>query len=120
MNKVIEIGRWTKDLDLKYTPNGTAVANGTIAVNRTYVREGQPEVDFFNVVIWNKQAENAANYTGKGSKIAIDGRLQSRSYDSKDGNKVYVTEIVADHVEFLDPKKSEGQPIDISDDDLPF
>jgi single-strand DNA-binding protein len=109
MNTTNLIGRWTKDPDLRYTPQGTAVANGTIAVQRPYAKEGQQDVDFINVVIWNKQAENACNYTKKGSLVGVVGHLQTRTYDDKDKKTVYVTEVVAERVQFLDSKKSEGQ-----------
>lgn len=109
MNSASVVGRLTKDVDLKYTPSGTAVANVNVAVNRTYKTEGQPEADFIPVVIWNKQAENVANYVKKGNQVAIEGRLQTRSYE--DSNKVtrYIMELVAERVHFLETKKSAGQ-----------
>jgi single-strand DNA-binding protein len=132
MNRVILVGRLTKDVDLRFTANGKAVASGTIAVNRTFKAEGQPDADFINFVIWNKAAENTANFTKKGSLVGIDGRIQTRTYDNKEGQKVYVTEVIADSVQFLDPKGAKGEqkqekpqqnnttPVNISDDDLPF
>src|ERR1035437_6650759 len=98
MNKVTLIGRLTKDPELKFTPGtGTAVANFTIAVDRRMPnKDGQREADFINIVVWNKPAENTANYMHKGSLIAISGRIQVRNYDAKDGTKRYVTEVVAD------------------------
>ena len=104
MNKVTLIGRLTKDPELKFTPGqGTAVANFTIAVDRRMPnKDGQREADFISVVVWGKIAENTANYMSKGKLIAISGRIQARSYDAKDGTKRYVTEVVAEEVQFLD------------------
>ncbi|MBU3195682.1 single-stranded DNA-binding protein [Clostridium algidicarnis] len=103
MNKIIIIGRWTKDPELKFTPgNGTAVVQGTLAVDRRFKKEGQPGADFIPVVIWGKQAEATANYSSKGKLIAISGRIQTRTYDAKDGTKRYVTEVVAEEVQFLE------------------
>lgn len=157
LNRVVLVGRLTKDPDLRYTPNGIAVANFTIAVNRPFSnQQGEREADFINCVVWRKQAENLANYMKKGNQIGVDGRLQSRTFEGKDGKTVFVTEVVADSVQFLEPKNStqnrgnqgsyspgyqqnqnqsqnqnqnqnqanpfanDGEPIDISDDDLPF
>lgn len=139
INRFIGVGRLVRDVDLRYTPQGTAVANFTIAINRPFKNKetDKQEADFINCVIWRKPAENLANYMSKGSQIGVDGRLQSRSYDDKDGKKVFVTEVVADSVQFLETKKSnnsgaiqnnqpdepfknDGEPIDISDEDLPF
>ena len=104
MNKVTLIGRLTKDPELKFTPGtGTAVANFTIAVDRRLPnKDGQREADFIPIVVWGKPAENTANYMSKGKLIAINGRLQIRSYDAKDGTKRYVTEVVADDLIMLD------------------
>jgi len=104
MNKVTLIGRLTKDPELKFTPGtGTAVANFTIAVDRRVPnKDGQREADFISVVVWGKIAENTANYMSKGKLIAVSGRIQARSYDAKDGTKRYVTEVVAEEVQFLD------------------
>lgn len=108
MNKVVIIGRLTKDPELKYTPgNGTAVTQITVAVERRYKKDGQQEADFIPVVIWGKAAENTAQYTEKGRLIGISGRIQTRSYEAKDGGKRYVTELVAEEVKFLEfAKKS--------------
>lgn len=128
------IGRWTKDLEIKYTQNGTAVAKGSIAVNRRFKQEGQPDVDFINVTIWGKVAENTAKYTNKGSQVAVHGRIQTGKYENKEGQTIYTTEVVAEEIEFLGSKKDsqlgEGQslgnpmddftPIDEDSDDLPF
>lgn len=122
MNVILLTGRATRDVELRYTPSGTAVATMTLAVDRPFAKEGEQGVDFINVQVWNKSAENCAQYLGKGSKCAVSGRLQIRSYDDKDGNKKYVTEVVADRVEFLDSKKKQeetfGQEVEL--DDCPF
>jgi single-strand DNA-binding protein len=139
MNKVLLIGRLTKDAELRYTANGKAVASFTVAVQRN-----KEEADFINCVAWNKTAENLANYTSKGSLIGVEGSIQTRNYE-KDGKRVYITEIWAQNVEFLgskgkstpnenkantgqnlkpdvdfDPFANEGTQINLSDDDLPF
>ena len=108
MNKVVIIGRLTKDPELKYTPgNGTAVTQITVAVDRRFQKDGQKEADFIPVVIWGKAAENTAQFTEKGRLIGISGRIQTRSYEAKDGGKRYVTELVAEEVKFLEfAKKS--------------
>lgn len=107
MNKVFLIGRLTRDPELRYTGNNTAVASFAIAVNRNFTNQsGEREADFINIVVWRKQAENVKNYLTQGSQVAIDGRIQVRSYDDKDGQKRYVTEVVADNVEFLGSKAS--------------
>lgn len=108
MNKVVIIGRLTKDPELKYTPgNGTAVTQITVAVERRFKKDGQQEADFIPVVIWGKAAESTAQYTEKGRLIGISGRIQTRSYEAKDGGKRYVTELVAEEVKFLEfAKKS--------------
>ncbi|WP_138419141.1 single-stranded DNA-binding protein [Aquibacillus sediminis] len=162
LNRVVLVGRLTRDPDLRYTPNGVAVANFTIAVNRPFSSQnGNREADFINCVVWRRAAENLANFMKKGSQVGVDGRLQSRSFEGQDGKRVFVTEVVADSVQFLesknasssqgggggqpspgfqpnqnqqnnnnnnnyanqneqDPFKDNGEPIDISDDDLPF
>ena len=107
MNKVFLIGRLTRDPELRYTGSNTAVATFSIAVNRNFSNQnGEREADFINIVVWRKQAENVKNYLSQGSQVAIDGRLQSRSYDDNNGQKRYVTEVVADNVEFLGSKNS--------------
>src|SRR5690625_3320053 len=161
LNRVVLVGRLTKDPDLRYTPNGVAVANFTLAVNRPFTnQQGNREADFINCVVWRRPAENLANYMKKGNQVGVDGRLQTRTYEGQDGKTVYVTEVVADSVQFLeskgasqgggqgtsglqhnqnynenqnqnqnrnqgnqnqdDPFRNDGEPIDISDDDLPF
>lgn len=102
MNKVVLIGRLTTDPMLKFTPgSGAAVTTLTLAVDKYNTKTGQKEADFVPVVIWGKQAESTANYMSKGSQMAISGRIQTRSYDAKDGTKRYVTEVVATEVQFL-------------------
>ena len=115
MNKVVLIGRLTKDPELRFIPgSGAAVTTLTLAIDKYNTKTGQKEADFVPVVVWGKQAESTANYMSKGSQVAISGRIQTRSYDAKDGTKRYVTEVVADQfggVEFLGSKgSSQGNP----------
>jgi len=110
MNKVFLIGRLVRDPELRYTGSNIAVATFSLAVNRPFTgQNGERETDFINIVVWRKQAENVKNYLNQGSQVAIDGRLQTRSYDDQNGNKRYVTEVVADNVQFLDTKASREQ-----------
>ena len=104
MNSAILIGRLTRDPELRYIPStGKAVATFNIAVDRPYSgKDGQKQTDFFNIVVWGKIAENCANYLAKGRLAAIKGSIQNRSYDAQDGTKRYITEIVADTVQFLE------------------
>ena len=105
MNKAILIGRLTKDPELRTTPTGRNVCQFSVAVNRTYTgANGEREADFINCVVWDKQAENLVKYQKKGNQIAIEGRIQTRNYDDQDGKKVYVTEILAHNISFLDAK----------------
>jgi single-strand DNA-binding protein len=140
INNVTLVGRLTKEVDLRFTQNGKAVANGTLAVNRPFKNaNGETEADFINIVIWGKPAENTANYTNKGSLIGVTGRIQTRNYENNEGKRVYVTEVVANSVQFLDTKKKEesqqqqtrythdpsdpfkdAPQTDINDSDLPF
>lgn len=146
INTVVLTGRLTKDVDLKYTQSGTTVGQFNLAVNRSFKNaNGEQEVDFVNCVIWRKAAENLANFTGKGTLIGVEGRLQTRNYENKQGQRVYVTEVVVENFTFLEPKNSNqqadnyqssnqqsnygqnnsdpftgGDQIDITDDDLPF
>ncbi|MGM0877078.1 MAG: single-stranded DNA-binding protein [Bacillota bacterium] len=109
LNRVVLVGRLTKDPELRYTPSGVAVATFTLAVNRSFTnQQGDREADFLNCVIWRKQAENVANFLKKGSLAGVDGRLQSRSYEDQSGKRVYVTEVVAESVQFLEPKGASG------------
>ncbi|AAK79882.1 single-strand DNA-binding protein [Clostridium acetobutylicum] len=133
MNKTILIGRLTKDPELKYIPNtGTATCNFTLAVDRRFKKEGQQEADFIPIVVWGKQAESTANYMSKGKLMGVSGRIQTRSYDAKDGTRRYVTEVVAEEVKFLEwgkdsnienvdfgvPVQEDITPVDNSD--IPF
>lgn len=105
LNRVVLVGRLTKDPELRFTPNGVAVAQFTLAVNRTFTnQQGDREADFINCIVWRRQAENVANYLKKGSLAGVDGRLQTRNYEGQDGRRVYVTEVVADSVQFLEPR----------------
>ena len=114
MNKVVLIGRLTKDPELRYTTSNVAAASFTLAVNRTFQNQnGVREADFINIVMWRKQAETAKKYLSKGSLIAVEGRIQTRNYDGADGKKVYVTEVVADNFEFLESKGQRGANTDI-------
>ena len=113
MNRVVLIGRLTKNPELRFTPGtGLAVSTFTIAVDRRANKEGKKETDFIPIVVWGKQGENVANYMSKGKLIGISGRIQTRNYEGKDGIKRYVTEIVADEVQFLEKKN------DVSNDAL--
>ncbi|MBU5486496.1 single-stranded DNA-binding protein [Clostridium sp. MSJ-11] len=124
MNKVVLIGRMTKDPELKFTPgNGTAIANFSIAVDRRFSKE--KEVDYIPIVVWGKQAESVANYMTKGKLIAISGRIQARNYEAKDRTKRYITEVVADEVQFLEWGNKEKSDYDnditlIDDGEIPF
>src|SRR5690625_2256574 len=110
LNRVVIVGRLTRDPDLRYTPNGVAVANFTVAANRPFTnQQGNRDADFINCVVWRKPAENLANYMKKGSQIGVDGRLQSRTYEGQDGKTVYVTEVVADSIQFLETKGQTSQ-----------
>ncbi|EAC3893033.1 single-stranded DNA-binding protein [Listeria monocytogenes] len=107
MNRVVLVGRLTKDPDLRYTPAGAAVATFTLAVNRPFKNtQGEQEADFINCVVWRKPAENVANFLKKGSMAGVDGRVQTRNYEDKDGKRVFVTEVVAESVQFLEPKNN--------------
>lgn len=143
LNNISLVGRLTKDVELRYTPSNVAVATFTLAVNRTFKNEnGDREADFINCVMWRQQAENLANWAKKGALIGITGRIQTRSYDNQQGQRVYVTEVVAETFQLLESRNSQGQnqgqqrqaqqetpdfsrnangnPLDISDDMLPF
>ncbi|MBN2981164.1 MULTISPECIES: single-stranded DNA-binding protein [Cohnella] len=109
LNRVILIGRLTKDPELRYTPSGVAVAQFTLAVDRPFSREGgEREADFIPIVVWRQQAETCANYLRKGRLTAVEGRMQVRNYENNEGRRVYVTEVVADNVRFLESPNREG------------
>ena len=124
INNVVLVGRMTRDAELRYTPSNVAVATFTLAVNRTFKsRNGEREADFINVVMWHQQAENLANWAKKGSLIGVTGRIQTRNYENNDGQRVYVTEVVAENFQMLENRNqqsSNDNPMDIQDDDLPF
>jgi len=130
MNFVVIVGRLTKDIELKKTMSGSAFANFNVAVNRSYKNEkGEKETDFINCVVWNKQAENLSLYCKKGSQIGVEGSIQTRNYEDKEGRKVYVTEVFVKSVTFLESKNSEKtnnvnqgdiDNFDIGDEELPF
>lgn len=130
MNVVIMIGRLTKDVELRYVPStGKAVANFSIAVDRTYTtKDGERQADFFNVQVWGKQAENCTNYLDKGRLVGIKGAVQNRSYETQNGEKRYITEIIADNVQFLEfgEKKHSERSFDengyktLEDEEVPF
>ena len=110
MNKVILIGNLTRDPELSETPNGTSVCRLGIAVQRDFASaDGTREADFFNVTVWSARAETCGKYLKKGNKIAVVGRLQTRSYEDKDGVKRNVTDIIANEVEFLTPKSAQTE-----------
>lgn len=112
MNKIILVGNVCNEIEIRYTSNNTPIATFTIAVNRNHTKEdGTKDTDFINIVVWNKRAENVKNYLDKGSKVGISGRLQVRKYQNERGENRYVTEVVADEVEFLNSKKPEEKPV---------
>lgn len=140
LNSVVLVGRLTKDPELRYTPSNQAVATFSLAVNRRFKNQnGEREADFINCVIWRQQAENLANWGKKGNLIGITGSIQTRNYENQQGQRVYVTEVVAENFQLLESQKErgnqpqvnsqpdfgrnepmQGNPMDISDDDLPF
>jgi len=110
INNVVLVGRLTKDPDLRYTANGTGVASFTLAVNRNFTNQsGEREADFINCVIWRKHAETLANYARKGTLLGVTGRIQTRSYDNQQGQRVYVTEVVADNFQLLESRNASEQ-----------
>ena len=146
INTITIIGRLVRNPELRYTGSGTAVASFTLAVERPFTNaQGERETDFVSCVVWKKPAENLANFTRKGSLIAVAGRIQTRNYTNNEGRKVYITEVVAENIQYLDSKKTnesrsdstqgnytgndetapeevfeDDSNVDISDDDLPF
>ena len=116
MNKVVLIGRLTRDPELRYTGSNTPVATFSLAVNRNFQNQnGEREADFINIVVWRKQAENCKNFLTQGSQVAIEGRIQTRTYDDQNGQKRYVTEVIANNVEFLGSKGSSNNTSNSSD-----
>lgn len=137
INSVCLVGRITDNAELRYTPNNQAVATFRLAVNRNFKSQnGEREADFINCVIWRQQAENLANWAKKGAWIGITGRIQTRNYENQQGQRVYVTEVVADNFQLLEFNKQNNQgqsqgygqpdfsrqaePMNILDSDLPF
>lgn len=136
MNKALLIGRLTKDPEIRHTQNGATVVSYTLAVNRRVQTPGQPDADFISCVAWNKTADLMAQYLHKGSLIGVEGRIQTRSYDNQYGNRVYVTEVMTESIQFLEPKNAGKQnagyepnntvgydpneTLNIDADDLPF
>ncbi|MCV4233352.1 single-stranded DNA-binding protein [Virgibacillus sp. LDC1] len=132
MNRSCLVGRLTKDPELRYSPTGTAITNFTLAVDRPFKSDNGPDADFIPIVTFKQSAEACANYLRKGRLCSVEGRIQVRNYENNEGKRVYVTEVIADSVRFLesskqdnnkpkgDPFQEDGKPIDISDDDLPF
>jgi single-strand DNA-binding protein len=133
MNRFNGIGRLTKEPDFRSTANGKSVCTFTIAINRRFKTEGQQQADFIPIVAWGKTADNCAKYLHKGSQVAVCGSVQTRSYDEKNGNKVYVTEINAEEVQFLSKSNNEAesgsissqsgfesQMMPVEDEDVPF
>lgn len=107
MNKIILLGRLTRDPEVRYTSTGKVVCQFTLAVDRPFAnQEGQREADFIPVVMWGKQGETCGNYLTKGQRALVEGRLQVRNYDAKDGSKRWVTEVIADRFEFIEPRKN--------------
>ena len=110
LNRVVLVGRLTKDPEFRTTPSGVDVSTFTLAVNRNFKnKDGEQQADFINCVVFRKQAENVKNFLSKGSLAGVDGRMQSRSYENKEGQRVYVTEVVCDSVQFLEPKNNNQQ-----------
>lgn len=137
LNRVVLIGRLTRDPELRYTPSGVATCTFTLAVERNYSNsKGEREADFIPIVTWRNIAETCANYLRKGLLVGVEGRIQVRSYDNNEGRRVYVTEVIAENVRFLEYANkrdtqtdaqdqsgdpfAQNSPIDLSDDDLPL
>ena len=121
MNRAMLVGRLTTKPELRYTSSNLPFARFSVAVNRTYSNaQGERETDFINVVVWRKQAENVCNFLNKGSLVSIEGRIQSGSYDDKDGNKRYTMEVVADSVQFLESKSQSQNRSQASSEPSPY
>jgi single-strand DNA-binding protein len=117
MNIAVLIGNLTRDIEMRYTQTGKAVANFTIAVNRPFKNaQGEYDADFIPIVVWDKLAENCANFLKKGSRVGVSGRIQVRTYDDKQGIRRYITEIIANEVKFLDGKEKND---DFNSNDVP-
>ena len=113
MNHVSLVGRLTRNPEFKTLPSGNSVATFTLAINRNFKnKDGEYETDFISISVFGKQAENVSGYVFKGSLIGVEGRIQTRSYDAQDGSKRYVTEVIADHVEYMERKKEENNPLE--------
>lgn len=112
INNVVVVGRLTRAVDLRYTSNGTAYASFTLATDRDFKNQnGERETDFINCVMWRKPAENLANYTKKGSLIGVEGRIQTRNYENEQGQRVYVTEVLAGKFSFLESAKKDDNSV---------
>lgn len=125
INNVVLVGRMTRDAELRMTQSNTAVASFTLAVNRPFKNQnGEREADFINCVIWRQAAENLANWCKKGALVGITGNIQTRNYENQQGQRVYVTEVLANNFQLLESRSqqqsSNNNPMDISDEDLPF
>ncbi|KGR88852.1 single-stranded DNA-binding protein [Lysinibacillus boronitolerans] len=108
INRTVIVGRLVADPELRYTPNGIASCKFRVAVNRPFKNEGEQQADFISCVAWRKQAENLANFMKKGNLIGLEGRIQTGSYEGQDGKKIYTTDVVADSIQFLEPRNSTG------------
>lgn len=112
INRVVLVGRMTKDPELRRTAKGDPVTSFTLAVNRNFTsRDGQQQADFINCLIWNKSAENVERYCSKGSLVGVEGRLQSRTYNNAQGNKVFVVEVICDNIQFIDTRQQDQAPM---------
>ena len=130
INNIVLVGRTTKEIELKYTSNDLPYANFTLAVNRNFKNQnGEREADFINIVIWRQQAENLANWAKKGTLLGITGRIQTRNYENQQGQRVYVTEVVADNFQILEKREVQANTqkpvqqetfLSVDDIDLPF
>ena len=124
LNKILLLGRLVADPELRYTATGKAVAQFTLAVDRPFAsQDGKKEADFIPVILWGKTAEVAANYSFKGQRLLVEGRLQIRSYEAKDGSKRWVTEVIGNSIEFIEKKESSGfdaMGTQVLDEELPF
>ena len=124
MNRVFLVGRLSRDPELRHTTSGMAVCQINVAVSRRATQGRDPETDFINVVVWDKQAENVARYLAKGRQVAVEGRIQTRSYDNNEGKRTYVTEVVANNVEFLgsasDNNRTQNVPEENPFDSMPI